>query len=82
MKVMLMSAWKRSAWRRGATAFVILLLTACASTPEADPLRDAEAKRFEAVTRDSVIYVYRPDGGTGTAECEPSTINPRDRGFA
>jgi hypothetical protein len=68
MKVMLMSAWKRSAWRRGATAFVILLLTACASTPEADPLRDAEAKRFEAVTRDSVIYVYRPDGGTGTAE--------------
>jgi hypothetical protein len=44
------------------------MLAGCASTPEADPVRDAEAKRFEAVTRDAVIYVYRPDKGTGAAE--------------
>jgi hypothetical protein len=39
----------------------LLLCAACASTPEATPERDAEAKRFEPVTRDSVIYIYRPD---------------------
>jgi hypothetical protein len=37
------------------------LVAACVSTPEGTPERDAEAKRFEPVTRDSVIYVYRPD---------------------
>lgn len=58
----------RARWHHGAISLVVLLLTACASTPEANPVRDAEAKRFEAVTRDSVIYVYRPDGGTGAAE--------------
>jgi hypothetical protein len=43
-----------------------LLCAACASTPEATPERDAEAKRFEPVTRDAVIYVYRDDSwGTG-----------------
>lgn len=59
---------KQIEWRYGAASLVVLLLSACASTPEADPVRDAEAKRFEAVTRDAVIYVYRPDGGTGAAE--------------
>lgn len=44
------------------------LLSACASTPEATPERNEEAKRFEAVTRDAVVYVYRPDRGTGAAE--------------
>ena len=38
-----------------------LLCAACASTPESTPERDAWAKEFEPLTRDSVIYVYRPD---------------------
>jgi hypothetical protein len=42
----------------------VLFCAACASTPEATPERDAAAKRFEPVTRDSVIYVYRPDFAT------------------
>lgn len=40
---------------------VLLLCAACGSTPEASRERDAQAKRFEPVTRDAVIYVYRPD---------------------
>ncbi|RPI45616.1 MAG: hypothetical protein EHM59_09680 [Betaproteobacteria bacterium] len=48
--------------RRCATLLATaVLLAACASTQEADRERDAVAKRFEPVTRDSVIYVYRPD---------------------
>ena len=43
--------------------FAALLCVACVVTPEAPPARDAEAKRFEPVTRDSVIYVYRADVG-------------------
>jgi hypothetical protein len=39
----------------------VFLIAACTTTPEATPARDAEAKRFEPVTRDSVIYIYRPD---------------------
>jgi hypothetical protein len=57
--------------RRGRHGFawaILLLCAACASTPEADPERDAEAKRFEAVTRDSVIYVYRPDRMMASAD--------------
>lgn len=51
------------------TLMTALLLGACAATPEATKERDAEAKRFEAVTRDAVIYVYRPDyRGTGAAD--------------
>ena len=38
-----------------------LLCAACTSTPESTRDRDAWAKEFEPVTRDSVIYVYRPD---------------------
>jgi hypothetical protein len=37
----------------------LALVAGCASTPEATLERDAEAKRFEPVTRDSVIYIYR-----------------------
>ena len=52
--------------RLGIVSFV-LLCASCASTPEASPERDAAAKEFEAVTRDAVIYVYRPDArGTST----------------
>jgi len=54
--------------QRTLIAAVVLLLNACAATPEATRERDEEAKRFEPVTRDSVVYVYRPDRGTGAAE--------------
>lgn len=54
--------------RAALAAALLLMLGACASTPEATPERDAEAKRFEPVTRDSVIYVYRPDRGSGAAD--------------
>jgi hypothetical protein len=37
------------------------LVAACASTPEATPERDAEAKRFESDLRFAVIYIYRPE---------------------
>jgi hypothetical protein len=40
---------------------------ACTSTPESTPERDAWAKEFEPLTRDSVIYVYRPDPLVATA---------------
>jgi hypothetical protein len=46
----------------------ILLCGACASTPQATPERDAEAKEFEPVTRDAVIYVYRPGSALGSPE--------------
>lgn len=54
--------------QRTLVAAAVLLLNACAATPEATPERNEEAKRFEAVTRDSVVYVYRPDRGTGAAD--------------
>jgi hypothetical protein len=46
--------------------FAALFCVACVVTPEAPPARDAEAKRFEPVTRDSVIYIYRADIGEAT----------------
>ena len=45
-----------------------LLCSACASTPEATRERDTEAKEFEPVTRDAVIYVYRPGFTLGSPE--------------
>ncbi len=51
--------------RRGSAHAVLVLLllslAGCASTPEASRESDEEAKRFEPVSRDAVIYVYRPD---------------------
>ena len=38
----------------------VALCAGCASTPQATPERDAEARRFEPVTREAVIYIYRP----------------------
>ena len=55
--------------------FATLFCVACVITPEAPPERDAEAKRFEPVTRDSVIYVYRADM-TGNAN---TTVLANDR---
>jgi len=62
------AAVSRPLVQRGLAAAALLVLSACASTPEATPERNEEAKRFEAVTRDAVVYVYRPDRGTGAAE--------------
>ena len=48
---------------RTALALVLLLalLGGCASTPEAPPVSDAEAKRFESAPRAAFIYLYRED---------------------
>jgi hypothetical protein len=55
---------------------MLALISACASTPEATSERDAAAKLFEPVTRDAVLYVYRPDFGT-TAGITTLTANGR-----
>ena len=39
----------------------MLLLAACASTPQAGPERDADAKEFHAHPATAALYVYRPD---------------------
>jgi len=46
-----------------ASALVMLIafLGGCASTPEAPPASDAEAKRFESAPRVAIIYLYRAD---------------------
>lgn len=49
-----------SAFLAALGAIAIALCAGCASTPQASPERDAEAKRFEPVTREAVIYIYRP----------------------
>ena len=40
---------------------LIVLLAACASTPEASPERDAAAKDFHTHPATAALYVYRPD---------------------
>jgi hypothetical protein len=50
----------RKIWT-GFLAVVTLLVAACASTPEAPPDRDAEAKQFLTHPNASTIYVYRID---------------------
>jgi uncharacterized protein DUF2846 len=40
---------------------LLLALGGCASTPQATPGRDAEAKRFISQPGFAAIYVYRPD---------------------
>lgn len=51
-----------------ALVLLLALLGACASTPQAPPQTDAEAKRFESAPRAAIIYLYRADtpGGSGT----------------
>ncbi len=39
-----------------------LLCGACAATPEASPVDDATAKRFEPAHNASILYLYRSDG--------------------
>jgi hypothetical protein len=54
-----------------ASALVLILAFCggCASTSEAPPAADAEAKRFESASRVAIIYLYRADtpGSSATA---------------
>jgi len=56
--------------RYASSLCALLLCAGCASTPESTPERDEWAKHFEPVTRDSVIYVYRPDMQSPMASTE------------
>lgn len=54
-----------------AFAVIILAAAGCASTPQASPQRDAEAKQFLTDPRSATLYVYRnqlggDDGGDRT----------------
>ena len=52
-----------------ALVLLVVLLGACAATPEASLQSDAEAKRFESAPRAAIIYLYSADapGGSGTS---------------
>jgi len=50
-----------------ALVLLLVLLGACASTPEAPVQSDAEAKRFESAPRAAIIYLYRADAPGGSA---------------
>ena len=56
---------------------LLLALGACASTPQATPKRDAEAKRFISHPGFAAIYVYRPD--FLSLEMDDSTLYVDDR---
>jgi len=49
---------------RGGIVLALFALAGCASTPQATPGRDAEAKRFLPVAGEATIYLYRPDFAT------------------
>ena len=49
---------------RGGIVLAYFALAGCASTPQATPGRDAEAKRFLPVAGEATIYLYRPDFAT------------------
>lgn len=50
--------------------FPLLLLLAvvagCASTPDATPVVDADAKRFESAMNAAIVYLFRPIGTGGS----------------
>ena len=54
--------------------FVALLLAGCASTPQATPERDAEAKQFTARPDAATIYVYRGEFGPAAEVMENNTV--------
>ncbi len=45
-----------------AIGVMIALLAGCASTPEASPSSDADAKRFDSAPNAAIVYIYRPTG--------------------
>jgi hypothetical protein len=65
--------------RRAGAAMALLLLApgGCASTPQATPQRDAEAKQFISHPGTAAIYVYRPD--FVTLEMDDSVLYVDDR---
>ncbi|MGH8640771.1 MAG: DUF2846 domain-containing protein [Burkholderiales bacterium] len=56
---------------------LLVALGGCASTPQATPARDAEAKRFISQPGFAGIYVFRPD--FLTAELDDSTLQVDNR---
>ena len=62
---------------RLALAVSLLALAGCASTPQATPERDAEAKRFISYPETAGIYIYRPD--FLTADMDDSDLHVDDR---
>ena len=47
------------AWH-GTVALLVFLVAGCASTPQASPGRDAQAKEFRAAADAASVYIYRP----------------------
>jgi hypothetical protein len=71
------------AFARGAGILLMaatLALTGCASTPQATPERDAEAKRFTADPKTATIYVYRPDFAASDQEDSVIYLSSRQIG--
>jgi hypothetical protein len=54
-----------AAWRKS-VALIALLIAACASTPQASPERDAEAKEFRPDPRSASVHIFRPTLNTGS----------------
>jgi hypothetical protein len=54
-------------------------LSGCASTPQASPERDAEAKRFVAHPASAAVYVYRSDFRSGDDDWTQSVLWIDDR---
>jgi Protein of unknown function (DUF2846) len=74
----LMRSFAESTRRAGAAlALLLLALGGCASTPQATPQRDAEAKQFISHPGTAAIYVYRPD--FVTLEMDDSILYVGDR---
>jgi len=51
---------------QGAVVAIALAAAGCASTPQASPERDAEAREFRTDPRFAAVYIYRPGLNTGS----------------
>jgi hypothetical protein len=49
---------------------LVLVVGGCASTPQADRERDAQARQFGSNPASSTLYVYRPDLGSSHADTD------------
>jgi hypothetical protein len=59
---------------RAVLAFALLALAGCASTPQAAPDHDAEAKQFLAHPNATAIYVFRSDFSSGDPELADTVL--------